>query len=78
MNFAIFGQMIIFLDAEARILTQVAGYHTSSSNSSAVIITREDIDWFLKAMEDVSPTRNGCPGAALNTVSGLTRRVVQA
>ncbi len=80
MNFAIFGQMIIIpLMQKHRILTQVAGYHTEFIKFlPPLIITREDIDWFLKAMEDVLADTQRVPGAAWNTVSGLTRRVVQA
>ena len=79
-NFAVFGQMIIIpLMQKHRILTQVAGYHTEVIKFlPPLIITRADMDWFLKAMEDVLADTRRVPGAAWDTVSGLTRRVVHA
>jgi hypothetical protein len=55
MNFGVFGQMIIIpLLQKHRILTQVAGYHTEVIKFlPPMTITKEDMDWFLTAMDDV-------------------------
>ncbi len=55
MNFGVFGQMIIIpLMERHRILTQVAGYHTEVIKFlPPMIVTKEDMDWFLTAIEDV-------------------------
>ena len=55
MNFGVFGQMIIIpLLQKHRILTQVAGYHTEVIKFlPPMTVTKEDMDWFLNAMEDV-------------------------
>lgn len=55
MNFAVFGQTVIVpLLHEHRILTQVAGYHTEVIKFlPPMTITKEDLDWFLSAMDSV-------------------------
>ena len=55
MNFAVFGQTVIVpLLQEHRILTQVAGYHTEVIKFlPPMTIGKEDLDWFLGAMEKV-------------------------
>ena len=55
MNFAVFGQLIIIpLLQNHRILTQVAGFHTEVIKFlPTMTVTREDMDWFLGAMEKV-------------------------
>jgi len=55
MNFAVFGQTVIVpLLHEHRILTQVAGYHTEVIKFlPPMTIGKEDLDWFLGAMEKV-------------------------
>lgn len=80
LNFGVFGQMIIIpLLRKHRILTQVAGYHTEVIKFlPPLTITKEDIDWFLSAMEDVLAETQRFPGAAWDTVSGLARRAVMA
>ena len=80
LNFGVFGQMIIIpLLQKHRILTQVAGYHTEVIKFlPPMTITREDIDWFLAAMEDVLADVQRFPGAAWDTVSGLAKRTVRA
>jgi ornithine--oxo-acid transaminase len=80
LNFGVFGQMIIIpLLQKHRILTQVAGYHTEVIKFlPPITITREDIDWFLAAMEDVLADAQRFPGAAWDTVSGLAKRTVRA
>jgi ornithine--oxo-acid transaminase len=80
MNFGVFGQMIIIpLLQKHRILTQVAGYHTEVIKFlPPMTITREDVDWFLGAMQDVLADTLRVPGAAWDTVAGLAKRAVLA
>ena len=80
LNFGVFGQMIIIpLLQKHRILTQVAGYHTEVIKFlPPLTVTREDMDWFLAAMQDVLTDAQRFPGAAWDTVLGLTKRVIRA
>jgi acetylornithine/succinyldiaminopimelate/putrescine aminotransferase len=80
LNFGVFGQMIVIpLLQKHRILTQVAGYHTEVIKFLPPInISKEDIDWFLAAMEDVLAEAQRFPGAAWDTVAGLAKRTVRA
>lgn len=80
LNFGVFGQMIIIpLLEKHRILTQVAGYHTEVIKFLPPInIGKEDIDYFLAAMEDVLAESQRVPGTAWNTVMGLAKRTVLA
>lgn len=80
LNFGVFGQMIIIpLLEKHRILTQVAGYHTEVIKFLPPInISKEDIDYFLAAMEDVLADSQRVPGTAWNTVMGLAKRTVLA
>jgi len=76
MNFGVFGQMVVIpLLQKHRILTQVAGYHTEVIKFlPPITATREDMDWFLGAMEDVLADAQRFPGAAWDTVFGLAKR----
>jgi len=80
MNFGVFGQMLIIpLLQKHRILTQVAGYHTEVIKFlPPMIATKEDMDWFLTAMEDVLTESQRFPGTAWSTVAGLAKRAVFA
>jgi acetylornithine/succinyldiaminopimelate/putrescine aminotransferase len=80
LNFGVFGQMIIIpLMQNHRILTQVAGYHTEVIKFlPPLIVTKEDMDWFIDAMEDVLADTQRIPGAAWDTVSGLAKRAMLA
>jgi ornithine--oxo-acid transaminase len=80
LNFSVFGQMMIIpLLQKHRILTQVAGYHTEVIKFlPPLTIIRGDVDWFLRAMEDVLGDTCRFPGAAWDTVSGLAKRAVFA
>src|SRR6266550_38806 len=80
LNFGVFGQMIIIpLLQKHRILTQVAWYHTEFIKFlPPMTITKEDVDWFLGAMEDVLDETKRVPGAAWDTVAGLAKRAVRA
>lgn len=80
MNAGLFGQMIIIpLLQQHRILTQVAGYHTEVIKFlPPLTVTRDDLDWFLKALEDVLADLQRFPGQAWDTVFGLAKRVVRA
>ena len=79
LNFGVFGQMVIIpLLQRHRILTQVAGYHTEVIKFlPPMIVTKEDMDWFLTAMEDVLADFSEIPGAAWDTVSGLAKRAMR-
>jgi ornithine--oxo-acid transaminase len=78
LNFGVFGQMIVIpLLQKHRILTQVAGYHTEVIKFlPPITIGKEDMDWFLGAMEDVLADTVRVPGAAWETVMGLAKRTV--
>jgi ornithine--oxo-acid transaminase len=80
LNFGVFGQMIIIpLMDRHRILTQVAGYHTEVIKFlPPMIVTRQDMDWFLSGIEDVLADVQRIPGAAWDTVSGLAKRAMLA
>lgn len=80
LNFGVFGQMIIIpLLQKHRILTQVAGYHTEVIKFlPPMVVTKEDMDWFLGAMEDVLADTLRVPGAAWDTVAGLAKRAAFA
>ncbi len=80
LNFGVFGQMIILpLLNDHKILTQVAGYHTEVIKFlPPIIATREDMDWFLKAMEAVLADTQRIPGTAWNTVMGMAKNAVRA
>jgi ornithine--oxo-acid transaminase len=80
LNFGVFGQMIIIpLMERHRILTQVAGYHTEVIKFlPPMIVTKEDMDWFLSGIEDVLADVQRIPGAAWDTVSGLAKRAILA
>ena len=65
MNFGVFGQTIIVpLLQKHKILTQVAGFHTEVIKFlPPMVVTKEDMDWFLTAMEDVlGATHEGVAG----------------
>jgi acetylornithine/succinyldiaminopimelate/putrescine aminotransferase len=80
MNFGVFGQMIIIpLLQEHHILTQVAGYHTEVIKFlPPMTATKEDMDWFLSAMQKTLTDTNRFPGAAWDTVIGLAKRAMMA
>jgi ornithine--oxo-acid transaminase len=80
LNFGVFGQMIIIpLLQKHRILTQVAGFHTEVIKFlPPITIGKEDLDWFLGAMQDVLADTQRVPGAAWDTVFGLARRTLTA
>jgi ornithine--oxo-acid transaminase len=80
LNFGVFGQMVIIpLLQKHRILTQVAGYHTEVIKFlPPITITKEDLDWFLTAMQDVLTDTQRFPGAAWETVIGLAKRTMFA
>ena len=78
LNFGVFGQMVIIpLLRKHHILTQVAGYHTEVIKFlPPMTVTKEDMDWFLNAMEEVLVDTTRIPGAAWETVMGLAKRTV--
>jgi ornithine--oxo-acid transaminase len=80
LNFGVFGQMVVIpLMEKHRILTQVAGYHTEVIKFlPALVSTREDMDYFLKAMEEVLADTMKVPGTAWDTVLGLAKRTLKA
>ena len=71
--------IIIPLLQKHRILAQVAGYHTEVIKFlPPMTITREDMDWFLTAMEQVLADTLRVRGAAWDTVAGLAKRAIKA
>ncbi len=80
LNFGVFGQMVIVpLMQEHRILTQVAGYHTEVIKFlPPLIVTKEDLDWFLSAIQQVLQNTQRVPGAAWDTVMTLAKGAMRA
>ena len=80
LNFSVFGQMVVIpLLQKHRILTQVAGYHIEVIKFlPPLIVTQEDMDWFLGGLDDVLADTQRFPGAAWETVSGLAKRTIMA
>ena len=78
LNFGVFGQMVIIpLLQKHHILTQVAGYHVEVIKFlPPMTVTKEDMDWFLNAMEEVLIDTTRVPGAAWDTVAGLAKRTM--
>lgn len=80
LNFGVFGQMIIVpLLQEHHILAQVAGYHTEVIKFlPPLIVTKQDLDWFLSAMQQALQDTLRVPGAAWNTVMNLAKGAMRA
>ena len=80
LNFGVFGQMVIIpLLQKHHILSQVAGYHTEVIKFlPPMTVTKEDMDWFLGAMEETLADTLRVPGAAWETVTGLAKRTMLA
>jgi ornithine--oxo-acid transaminase len=80
LNFGVFGQMVIIpLLNKHHILSQVAGYHVEVIKFlPPMTVTKEDMDWFLGAMDDVLMDTTRVPGAAWDTVMGLAKRTMRA
>jgi ornithine--oxo-acid transaminase len=80
LNFGVFSQLIIVpLLQEHRILSQVAGYHTEVIKFlPSLTVTRDDMDWFLGAMESVLQGLDQIHGTAWNTVTGMAKGVLRA
>ena len=78
LNFGVFGQMLIIpLLNKHHILTQVAGYHTEVIKFlPSMVVTQQDMDWFLGAMDEVLTDTTRFPGAAWETVTGLAKRTI--
>src|SRR6185437_7500009 len=77
---SVFGQMVIIpLLQKHKILSQVAGYHIEVIKFlPPMIVTKEDMDWFLTALDDVLADTQRFPGAAWETVMGLAKRTLTA
>jgi ornithine--oxo-acid transaminase len=57
----------------------VAGYHTEVIKFlPPMTVTKEDMDWFLTAMQDVLDETQRFPGTAWDTVLGLAKRAMKA
>ena len=80
LNFGVFSQMLIMpLLHRHRILTQVAGYHTEVIKFlPPLIITKEDIDYFLSAMQQVLEDVQRVPGNVWSTFTGLAKGALRA
>ncbi len=75
LNFGVFSQMLIMpLLHRHRILTQVAGYHTEVIKFlPPLIVTKDDIDYFLSAMQQVLEDVQRLPGNVWSTFTGLAK-----
>ncbi len=80
LNYGVFGQMVVIpLLQDHRILTQVAGYHTEVIKFlPPLTIQKEDLDWFITAMQSVLGETQRFPGAAWNMVLGLAKNAMRA
>jgi 4-aminobutyrate aminotransferase-like enzyme len=80
LNYSVFGQMVVIpLLQKHHILTQVAGYHIEVIKFlPPMIVTKQDMDWFLSGLDDVLADTQRFPGAAWETVTGLAKRTVMA
>lgn len=78
MNSNLFGQLIVLpLMQKHRILSQAAGHNTPVVKFlPPLIATAQDMDWLLAALRDVLDDTQRVPGAAWETVAGLTRRSI--
>jgi ornithine--oxo-acid transaminase len=77
---SVFGQMVIIpLLQKHHILSQVAGYHIEVIKFlPPMIVTQEDMDWFLNGLNDVLADTQRFPGTAWETVMGLAKRSITA
>ena len=80
LNFGVFSQMIIMpLLHRHQILTQVAGYHTEVIKFlPPLIVTEEDIRYFLSAMRQVLADVQRIPGNVWSTMTGLAKGALRA
>jgi len=80
LNFSVFGQMVVIpLLQKHRVLTQVAGYHIEVIKFlPPMIVTKQDMDWFLTGLDEVLADTQRFPGAAWETVTGLAKRTIMA
>ena len=80
LNFGVFSQMLVMpLLHRHRILTQVAGYHTEVIKFlPPLIITKEDMDYFLSAMEQVLEDAQRIQCNVWTTFTGLARGALRA
>ena len=80
LNYSVFGQMVVIpLMQKHHILSQVAGYHVEVIKFlPPMIVTQQDMDWFLSGIDDVLADTQRFPGAAWETVTGLAKRTVMA
>ncbi len=75
LNFGVFSQMLIMpLLHRHRILTQVAGYHTEVIKFlPPLTVTKDDLDYFLSAMQQVLEDVQKIPGNVWSTFTGLAK-----
>lgn len=80
LNYSVFGQMVVLpLMHKHHILSQVAGYHIEVIKFlPAMVVTKQDMDWFLTGITDVLAETQRFPGAAWETVAGLAKRTAVA
>ncbi|MBI2345565.1 MAG: aspartate aminotransferase family protein [Deltaproteobacteria bacterium] len=78
-NRALFGQLIVVpLMTDHRILTQVAGHNVIVKLLPPLVITPEDVRYFLSAFETVVAACHEFPGAAWDVGKGLAKRAMTA
>ncbi len=80
LNFGVFSQMIVLpLMHEHRILTQVAGYHTDVIKFlPPLTISKEEIDYFLSALDSVLTNLQNLSSQSWNTVLTLVKGAMRA
>ena len=80
LNYSVFGQMVVIpLMQKHKVLSQVAGYHVEVIKFlPPMIVTKDDMDWFLEGLDDVLADTQRFPGAAWETVTGLAKRAITA
>lgn len=78
-NKSLFGQLIVVpLMTDHRILTQVAGHNAIVKLLPPLVITAEDVRYFLTAFDQVCAACHQFPGAAWEVGKKLAKRAMQA
>jgi len=79
-NSGLFGQMVVMpLLSDHRILTQVAGHNTTVVKLlPPLVITKEDVDYFLNAFDDVMKLCHKFPGGAWKVGKTLAKQALRA
>lgn len=79
LNKGLFGQLIVVpLLSKHRILAQVAGHNTIIKLLPPLTLTDADVDWILRAFDDVIAACHQFPGAAWDVGKELAKKAMRA